>query len=479
GLFFNYALDIRPYPMVMLCAAISMWAFSRWIEWRTTRSALVYGLTIALLLYLHYLMIFLAVVQGIFWLTQKPRLRDFGQAALAGIVGVGVWLPWLPTFIHQIVGLHNLETQSGTARGAAGIGVSTLATTPDSILALLNSITNGQLGLYGLILLIGLALLWRKRFYWLALGWSVGFPIVTLAANLVAAVYAPRFVSNLTLGLALALAAALVKLPRRLGVIGATLLIGANLLTFSTTIPVRVPYRDLYHQLSAQAQPGDVLFNSPMQQFDTYVKWQQAHYLAADLQPESTTDFDQAQAARRVWFMTPDWFDAQVQARFKQLELTHPVQQVLGQCPAHGWCYIAQLMEAPPLTSAQRFGANMDFWGADVDSVTAAEVKTRLWWRVEQAPERDYSISLRLTDASGALVAQSDGPINHYGAQIVQTSQFVPGKIYIDWRTLTPPANLQSGTYTLELVVYQSWDNARLTLPDGSDSLMLEALTIP
>ena len=80
---------------------------------------------------------------------------------------------------------------------------------------------------------------------------------------------------------------------------------------------------------------------------------------------------------------------------------------------------IAQLMEAPPLTSAQRFGANMDFWGVDVDSVTPTEIKTRLWWRVEQAPDKDYSISLRLLNADGALVAQSDGPINHYGAQIV------------------------------------------------------------
>src|SRR5436309_374235 len=76
GLFFNYALDIRPYPMVMLSAALSMWAFTRWIERRTARSAVIYGLTIALILYLHYLLIFLVVVQGIFWLAQKPRLRE-------------------------------------------------------------------------------------------------------------------------------------------------------------------------------------------------------------------------------------------------------------------------------------------------------------------------------------------------------------------------------------------------------------------
>ena len=91
-------------------------------------------------------------------------------------------------------------------------------------------------------------------------------------------------------------------------------------------------------------------------------------------------------------------------------------------------------------------------------------------------PERLHFI---IAGGDGALVAQSDGPINHYGVQIVQTSQLQPGKIYIDWRTLTLPPDLPSGTYTLELVVYQSWDNTRLTLADGSDALKLEALTIP
>ena len=72
GLFFNYALDIRPYPMVMLSAALSMWAFTLWLDRRTRRSAVFYGLTIALLLYVHYLLIFLVIVQGIYWLAQRP-----------------------------------------------------------------------------------------------------------------------------------------------------------------------------------------------------------------------------------------------------------------------------------------------------------------------------------------------------------------------------------------------------------------------
>lgn len=485
GLFFNYALDIRPYPMVMLCAALCMWTFTRWLDRRTPRRAVFYGVSIALLLYVHYLLVFLVAAQAIYFVVSQ-RLRDVGQGALAGAIGIGLWLPWLPTFINQVVGLRNIELESGTGRGVAGIGVSTQATTLPTIQTILELATNNLVWLYGGVLLLGAALLWRNRRFWLALVWAVGAPAIYLLANLVAAVYAPRFVSHLTLGLALALAGtltALARLPHRFGRILAgalaVVLIGANLLTFPATIPVRVPYRDLYGQLSALGQPGDVLLQLPPNPvYDGYLVWQQAHYLSRELQPGITEDAAKAQAARRVWFLTVDWFNPQVRATFSVLEPTHPVQTVLGQCD-RAWCYLAQLMEAPPLATPERFGVAMDFWGADVDSVTDAAITTRLWWRVEMAPDADYSISLRLVDAAGALAAQHDGPINHYGAEIVQTSQLQPGRIYIDWRTLNRPPDLPSGTYRLELVIYQSWDGARLTLPDGADALTLDTLTIP
>jgi hypothetical protein len=65
------------------------------------------------------------------------------------------------------------------------------------------------------------------------------------------------------------------------------------------------------------------------------------------------------------------------------------------------------------------------------------------------------------------------------GETAAQTSQLEPGRIYIDRRALVPPAPLPAGTYALALVVYQSWDGARLTLPDGTDSLVLDTLTLP
>ncbi len=270
GFFFNYALDIRPYPLVILGTAVSMWAFTRWLDRRTIRSAVYYGATIALLLYIHYLLIFLVAAQVVYFvLARRLRLREVGQGVLAGAVGIVLWLPWLPTFVNQVVGLHNVETQSGTARGVAGIGVSTQATTLPTIQALLDTATNGVIWLYALVLLLGVILLWRRSRFWLALCWAVGAPALYLLANLVAAVYAPRFVSYLTIGLALALAAALAALPRRLGLLGAAVLIGVNLLTFAP--PERVPYRDIYREISAEGESGDVVFNTPPDQVDGLV----------------------------------------------------------------------------------------------------------------------------------------------------------------------------------------------------------------
>jgi uncharacterized membrane protein len=58
GLFFLFALDIRPYPMVMLVAAVTVWRLQVWLGAQTRRNALLLGLAFALMLYTHYLLVF-------------------------------------------------------------------------------------------------------------------------------------------------------------------------------------------------------------------------------------------------------------------------------------------------------------------------------------------------------------------------------------------------------------------------------------
>ncbi|MBK8032694.1 MAG: hypothetical protein IPK17_25085 [Chloroflexi bacterium] len=152
------------------------------------------------------------------------------------------------------------------------------------------------------------------------------------------------------------------------------------------------------------------------------------------------------------------------------------MQQVLGQCD-RTWCYLAQLMEAPPLSEPIAFGEQMQFWGADLDRLTDTTLDLRLWWRVDQTPDRDYSIAVHLLNPAGELIAQSDGPIQHYGTEILQTSSLQPGRIYIDHRQLSLPTDRLDGGYSLRLVVYQWWDGVRLAV-DGADSYVINTITL-
>jgi hypothetical protein len=141
-------------------------------------------------------------------------------------------------------------------------------------------------------------------------------------------------------------------------------------------------------------------------------------------------------------------------------------------------------MEAPPLSEPLVFadadtGDALTFLGADIDRADAAQINTRLWWRVQKPLTRDYSFGLHLLDTNGALVAQSDGPVQHYGAETVQTSTMQPERIYIDFRSLTLHSDLPPGQYRLALVVYRPWDNVRLTSGVGADRLVLDTITFP
>jgi hypothetical protein len=478
--FFVHSMEIRPYALVMLLAAFSMWCFWRWLERHTWYWALVYGVSIVLMLYVHYFLSFLIVIQIIYFLLfAKPNRQLLMQGIGAGGLALALWLPQFVVFIGQLRILRRLAEEAGQVYGL-GVGTTSTAipTNLSNILGLVEYSTNSQLLLYGFVLVIGVGLLWRVRLYWLALLWGLGVPVVALLLNLVAAVYSPRYVAYLTLGLALALGAALAAIPIRWRTLALTVFAALSLWGFSSQLPVRVPYRDIFNAMSAEAQPGDIVYLRHADEDDNLVRWHLNTYLSPLFTIIEDGDLNMAESARRVWFLTSDLFNDDVKADFARLEPTYPVQTVIGQCN-WAWCYVAQLMEAPPLDEPQIFGDEIAFWGADVDSVTDDQINTRLWWRVEEAPLLDYSIGLQLLNADGALVAQHDGPIQHYGAETVQTSGMQPGKIYIDFRSLALPPELSEGEYALWLTVYQPWDGERLLLPDGSDHLLLESITVP
>lgn len=497
-----YALEIRPYALIVLFATISMWRFGRWMQTHDRRWALTWGAWTALMGYTHYLLGFLPILQVVYLLFAARPLRPYMvQLASAVLVGAVLWLPWLPRFISQIEATRAVAARANIVLTGAQLGTywTSIPTTPRSISELLALITNGQLVLYGLLLVAGLVihLLDRRRaaqkrqpFYGLALLWGVGVPALTLMVNLVASVYTPRYISYLTPGMSLAVGAALVGLGARwskhparhainhraawvgLGVF--VILVGTALPGY---LPVRTPHRDIYRAMSQIARPDDAIYLIGSTARDPVARWQMEQYLDPPIYTHTLASLDGA-LPRRIWYITDDWFGAGIQDRFSALERTHPLQTVIGDC-TRAWCYLAQLMEAPPQAHPQMFGDVLGFLGADIDQSRRDDLRLRLWWRVDTPPLLDYSIGLHVLAHDGTLIAHSDGPINHYGVDIIQTSRMQPGQIYIDHRALTLPADAPSNEYRLSVVVYQSWDGVRLPLPNAADHLIIGTLRLP
>lgn len=473
-----YAMEIRPYALVMLVATVNMLLFHRWLTRQSVRAALAYGVSVALMMWIHYFLAFLVAAQVVYLLLSRRLFsrRVFRQSVLSALAALLLWLPWLPVFISQVSALKRIESASGDVRGLAGIGSTTEPTSLEAVLGLANVATNGLPLLYAVVLIVGVALLWRRTGYRLALAWALLVPAINLTVNLVASVYTQRYQSYISLGVALAAGAALAALPSRgrwLALAGFAIV---SLWMLPSQLPFHIPHRYIFQTVAENAKPGDVIYFEEADESDKLVRWQIDHYLPAELRAREVRNERVAAQSRGIWFVTKRFLRPEIQDIFRNLERNHPLQMVVGDCNPQ-WCYLAQRLEGTPWQRPLRFGEHMAFWGADIDSIAPDRMDVRLWWRVSQPPPFDYSIGIHLLDAAGNLVAQDDGAIHHYDT-VVQTSSMEADKIYIDSRSILPPVPLPSGDYRLVLVVYQSWDNVRLTLPDGSDTLEIGTITL-
>jgi len=467
--FFIYALEIRMYALVMLLTALSMRFFFAWMTQRTWRAALIYGISTSLMLYAHYYLAFVVLAQAVYFAIfhmwdGKLVKQGLGAASSAAIA----WLPGAVILINQLRFIRLVE------RG--GLAIPTEPSNFESIIELAQLSSSGQLGFYLLIAGLGLGLLWRNASYRLALVWLLVSPGLVLLINTQAPIYTQRYTSFFAPSVAIVVGAALAALPARWHWGGLILVCGMSLSTLPHHLPVRTPYRDIFTEISSSAQPDDILFvQHPIG--DTFRGDQLDRYIAPQLLDNHTSSLEAAMQARRIWFLADDWFDTAVQSTFRTLETRHRLQQVIGDCNPD-WCYLAQLLVAPPYREAIYFGETIGFLGADILPIEDEKLAAMLWWEVGTQPQHDYAISLQLIDANGRLVAQLDRQIQPPDFEEIPTSQLQPHNNYVDWRELQLPSDLPAGDYTLQVVVYQWWDNQRLLLPDGRDTFKLDTITI-
>jgi len=84
-----------------------------------------------------------------------------------------------------------------------------------------------------------------------------------------------------------------------------------------------------------------------------------------------------------------------------------------------------------------------------------------LWWSVLKQPTLDYSVGVFIIDNAGAV------RVDHNGSPSDKpTTQWTVDDVYFDRHTLTIPADLPAGHYSLVVKVYWYGDNQALPV-DG------------
>lgn len=484
--FFIYAIEIRPYALMMLASALSMYCFVRWLRQPTWRRTLFYALSITLMLYTHYLGVSLFVVQGIyfvyFWFRERLDRKPIVQAIGAYVLAFALFLPWFPTFLWQVHHVGTMATAEGTTKiPGLGMAATTLPTIPDNINRYILLLTNQQPIIYGLLFVFGLVLLFRRRSYWLIVGWAIGMPVFVFLVNLIVPIYDPRYVAHVVPGLGLLVGASVVAIPRRWTIIALGCFTAIGLLTVTSGVVPRVPARDFLRSFQAAYQPGDGIDLELSHGPDYVDQYNYAHYAPALMQFISSRDYKSFTAKvldpastdlpRCIWFVTNHLLDSQVQAHFKQLEQNRPLLLVIGDQD-----FPLQRLCAPPNSQPTLVGDALRFWGADVATAATDYVQVNLWWDVLKPPALDYSFGVYVLDNSGAVVAQKDGPISDYwGRGTLQTSTLQPNNYYLDARTIPLSAGLKPGTYAIGLLAYQPWNMVHLSIANHPDLPLLIA----
>jgi uncharacterized membrane protein len=107
----------------------------------------------------------------------------------------------------------------------------------------------------------------------------------------------------------------------------------------------------------------------------------------------------------------------------------------------------------------------------------AAALPVTLQWRAAVEPAADYNVFVHLLDASGAKVAQWDGPPRQ-GYASVPTSTLAAGDRLTGSLPLTLPDGLR-GDFTLVAGLYDWQSGAPLTLPTGETSVEIATVRLP
>ncbi len=469
-----YLHELRVYTLIVVCTAFEVWAYVRLIQAGKHRSWLLrisFVLVTSASFYLHYQLIFVPIVIGLYHLLFVHKNRQWVRVTSLLVAAGVMYLPWVWVVYHF----------SEFRKVNPVVGMSLVKIIP----ALFVTFSNNSVAL--LILLVALAVYktaWRLRLIIFVA--VAGISLVLIVNRFYPFINQIRYIIFLWPVLAVLVGLGVERLSR-LGVTPIVILviwIAAGLWTianndFSSYLYGIIPsWREFRATLQQQAQAGDVLAYHAGNydwirslELDHYmyglpIQHQMTEYIPG--KPENDDYFNHAKAfvdqSRNIWLavshVDPPNF------RLGEFQRALSSEQFVE-------CYTA--LDDPSVTlklyTRLQNAADMPLSFGDgihmqlVEGLNASpsgELTVVLGSsKADSVPDYTYSVALHVVDASGNLVAQAD-----YG---------LPDTPNACHKTTL---NVPEGAYSLRLAVYNWQTGERLTGVDTATGEQADRLQV-
>jgi hypothetical protein len=479
GIFIFLSVYIRGYVVAAAMLPFSFWMTLRYFDHSSWRRAFPLALGLVGVLYGHYTGVPAFLALGLYSVVVYPRrvLHWLRPLAIA-----------LPLALPEVLRQYQLAlTRSDLMQTLNPLPLSAI---PALLLDQLGSFPTQVIWLVLLVLALLMALRSPRQRHvtWALLAWAVLMPLVLFALDRYLTFFRPRHAWWLMMGITGFAAWGLTWLPRWGRFVAASALVAAMLLPvpFSAYFFDSPPMQETFRWLSRHMRWGDVILRAPGEQCATPEEW---NMLTELYFPQGLIFIDDATDYRRVWFFKSN----------QQPDPALDVEIAEGRLPGRffgRYDCVVQLFEQAPDVRGVAYDNGMRFHGFDIiehentDDDNALIVReplarregdplrVRLWWSVDDAVDRDYSVGLYLVATDGSLLAQVDSAPQPYypdGAPI-ETSRWQQGQLYVEERTLVFPWETAQNDFDLALVVYDAAAGVRIS-GDGVDATLLRYLT--
>ena len=485
-----YSQEIRMYALTMFFTALAIYCFVRWqyairnMQYapRVTYHIICYALSMLAALYSLYHTAFVFLAMGIFLLPLFFKQRTFFfQWLIVSILTIVAFFPML--YIRFSSTLGHLEDRAGhtiqplpmfIARGFAALTVGT--TIP----------VNNALWLAGIflaIIILGLFIAWRAHILncndWLIFSLTLVplvavYPMYLLLPILVGRLFALAFVP---LAILLARSIIVIVQNKRWTVAPIALLVvgisGYSLsdyyFNFSRYNAAAENYVPAIQWIQDHAQPGDeVLINAYWQQgyFLSHYRGAPITYGAINYRVDMVESINQP---RSVWTVVYNQSTQGAENWLGQNAFFVDTQN-FGRMRV-SWYRASTLSHAEKFAAPITFDNGMQLIGYKINAeplpAGRGVVTIQFDWTTARAIADDYTISVRVVDASGTVFAQDDRQPSD-GEN--PTSTWTANQIVQDKHAAAISPNTVPGSYAIQIVVYRSasGDVAKIIAPENS-----------